>query len=164
METNIPVWSYYQPGWVDPMFVPYLKYPVKDNWGNVVPTNTWEKMGYADGTVNPAVVRKNWGLGFARMFEDDPCPVGFVPAENGYCFPRQPDNEAVFYTEKAFLPKKQYWSSYVTNAPKRGSDNFDFRSVNPNTGNYTVYYESTPNERLGETKYGRNPTKNSYLV
>jgi len=174
MESNIPVWSYYQPGFVHPEFVPYLRYPVKDDQGNTIYINTWEDQGYANGLVNPYIVRKNWGMAFARKHEDDPCPPGFIPGEGGYCFPYQPENEAIFYTKKAFIPKRQYWKSYVddSRAPQRVSESFDMRSVHPMTGEYVVYYEGCNDRPYGgmnktpatNTRYGRNPTKDSYLA
>ena len=64
--------------------------------------------------VNPDIVRINWGLSFARKHGGDPCPPGFISGDGGFCFPLQPENEQVFYTKKAFIPKNQYFKSYTT--------------------------------------------------
>lgn len=163
MDYNESVWHYYQPGYVHPAFVPYMVSPVRDPWGNVVEVNTWNNQGYADGSVNPALVRRNWGMKFMKQFDTDPCPMGFAPAPGGYCTEVEIEHEPVFYTDKAFLTKNQYWNSYVEDGtkPRRISSSFDLRSVNPLTGRYTVYYQ--PNLADTGITYGLSPTSDSYL-
>jgi hypothetical protein len=170
MEVNNPVYAYYQPGYVHPMFYPYVYDPIKDNNGNLTMVNRWKVQG-SPSFVNPELVRKGWGMAFANKFEDDPCPPGFIKGEGGYCFPRKPDNEPVFYTDKAFIPKRQFWDSYTESAygkngdPKirRVSESFDMRSINPLNGRYDVSYLPVVQNKRHETQYGLNPTKDSYL-
>ncbi len=147
MKTNTGVWSAYQPGYVHPEYVPYLRKKTFDKWGNEVQINTWEKQG--DPTfVEPALVRVNKGLTFQLQFSNDPCPNGFSKADNSYCVRQPLKHEQVFYTDKAFLPKRQYWGGYAddeaisntSDGKRQTSNTFDLRSVNPFTGNYTVYY------------------------
>ena len=64
MNVNLPNLSYYPPDnsyFNDPMYVPYQKALIGTECG-VCEVNTWAKQGYKDGFVNPALVRKNWGL------------------------------------------------------------------------------------------------------
>lgn len=180
MDLNLPVWSYYAPSFVDPLFVPYLKFERKDDKGNLVPINTWEKQGVSDGLVNPDIVRKNWGMTFMNKFSNDSCPPMFekYPIEDGgYCIPRKLGYRPLFYTEKAFIPRNQYYQSYTIPLKQlpRVSESFDMRSVNPFTGHYSIYYDSVPgyynkenNNYSGSssnsaTQYGRLPTSDSYL-
>lgn len=170
MDHNESIWDRYRPGYVDPLYVPYLRTTVKDPKGNYVNINTWEKIGYSNGMVSPDLVRINWNTSFARKHAYDPCPVGFRSGEGGYCFPMQPEHEPVFYTEKAFLPKRQFFGSYIDqNRTKRVSDSFDMRSVSPFTGKYTTFYEGTEDrsyagnsKKRNGTIYGKNPTSDSY--
>jgi hypothetical protein len=164
MEYNYSVWDYYQPDFVDPGYAPYIRAPVKDEYGNVVMTNTWDRIPCPNGLVNPALFRKDWGLRFALLHPDDPCPPGFEKTADSYCIRKPLDYEPIMYTEKAFVPRNQYWSGYTSrnNVPRDGSDQFDMRSVNPLTGMYTVYYRSNPPPNSGA--YGRCPSKESYLV
>lgn len=200
MEYNETIWSTYQPGYVDPMYVPYMRTYIKDPWGNNVSTNTWQqqslqeptrcskpvvdnfrgrecidskgnkffKSGYSGsptGIVDPALFRLNWGMSFMNMFADDPCPSGYEKAPGGYCVKSSRDAEPVFYTDKAFVAKNQYFDSYADtrNKERRTSQQTDLRSVNPLTGQYTVYFR--PNvAQLNTTRYGKVSTKDSYLA
>lgn len=163
MQFNQSLWETYQPGYVHPDFVPYQRTPLRDEQGNVVMTNTWAQEGTACQSVNPALIRKNWRTRFALKFAHDPCPVGFVKGDQGYCFPKPLDYEPIMYTDKAFIPKYQYWDSYVNQhaGPRRVSESFDMRSVNPLTGKYSVYY--LPVTTGVESQYGLCPTSDSYL-
>lgn len=203
MENNYSIWHQYQPGWVHPDFIPYMRFPMKDDQGNTIPINTWKEEGifpygpsygrgeYPNGMIHPALIRKNWGLIFAKRFPDDPCPPGFVPVDpepnssgldgygtvgggSGYCYPFKPEHSGTFYTDKAFIAKRQYWDSYIepdmtSQTPNRVSESFDMRSVNPLSGNYTIYYTTSnggdiKNNSRTKTNYGRNPTSDSYLA
>ena len=163
MLTNVSVWSRYQPGFIDPAYVPFYRKKTLDRWGNEVSINTWEKQG-CDAMVEPALVRVNKGLTFQRMFDTDPCPSGFVKSkeEPSYCVRVTPKHEQVFYSDKAFVPKHQYWNGYsdsdaIRNSspdiPRPPSNNFDLRTVHPLTGDYTIYYES--NKAASQVRYGK---------
>lgn len=157
MEANKSVWHYYQPGFVDPEYVPYTTKKVKDMWGNEVAINTWQKQGYP-GLVDPGMTRINWGRRFMRLFENDPCPPGWKKAPDSYCVRDDGYFEPIFYTEKAFIPQRQYWDGY-SNAPEVqvGPDNTqkgqrrqisqqtDLRTVDPFTGEYVIYYPGVQN-------------------
>lgn len=180
MDYNASLWSYYQPGFVDPLYVPYLRKPVKDPEGNTICVNAWEKQGTI---VNPELVRRNWGMTFMRPHATYPCPTGFESRPGGYCSQVELEHEPVFYTDKAFIAKNQYWEGYgaeplrvqrthgrtdsvrspasCEKAPcRRVSDSMDMRSLNPITGKYTVYFQSRPHE----PRYQSNPTKDSLLI
>jgi hypothetical protein len=168
METNESVWTRYQPGYIDDLYFPFHRTKQTDRWGNEVSINKWEKQGCVGSLVEPALVRVNKGLTFQRMFDTDPCPSGFVKSkeEPSYCVRVTPKHEQVFYTDKAFIPKRQYWAGYSasegtrnsTLEPDKGgvrppSNTFDMRTVSPFTGNYTIYYES--NKASSPVRYGR---------
>lgn len=164
MDTNTSVWARYQPGYVDSVYAPYLRETTTDAWGNKVEINNW-KGPMPTSTVQPELVRINKGLTFQRLFSSDPCPVGWVddPSNLGYCVEDKLRHEPVFYTEKAFIPMKQYFDGPADKAGvvprnegyRRISEQTDLRSVNPITGHYTVYYQ--PVSSSAHTRYV-NPT------
>lgn len=175
MLTNEGVWDYYQPGFVHSEFVPYLKYKDTDAWGNKVQINRWKQQGPLS-TVQPELVRINKGLRFQKLHAEDPCPNGFQKDPNnlGYCDIAPLRNEPVFYTDKSFIAKKQYWQGPGDPSPAKGeldrnggfrevSQETDMRSVDPLTGHYKVYYHpvmSSSNNRYmnpvpGPEKYDK---------
>lgn len=168
MEVNLPVWDYYPKNdkvYIDPLYVPYQNVPVKVG-DNVCPLNPWKKQG-SDLSVNPALVRKCWGLDFQKMHPDKDrfCPVGWTPDKDGWCVSSEPEFEGTFYTDKQFAPKYQYWDSYaprIKEPIKRQLNNFDNRSINPFTGDYVMYHNSKPSSN--RSKYGHLPSKDSYLA
>lgn len=187
MEINLPVWGYYPPDnsyFVDPLYVPYQREltPVcdpdatscKSNSGNVCKdpeiceVNTWKQQGYPDALVHPELVRKAWGLSFQKMHPDKDvtCPEGWSPGEDGWCFENKPEWEGTFYTKDAFVPKYQYFGSYApglkNNYCTKKINHFDMKSVNPWTGNYTIYHNARPaNNR---ENYGHLPSKDMMLA
>jgi hypothetical protein len=167
MEVNNSVWARYQPGYVSPEFVPYLREETIDAWGNKVEINNWKKQG-SEFMVQPELVRVNKGLTFQRLFEEDPCPVGWTKDKNnmGYCVQAPLRHEPVFYTNKAFIAKNQYWQGPGDSSPANGelnrneghrkiSEQTDMRSVDPITGQYMVYYR--PVMSAANSRY-TNPT------
>jgi hypothetical protein len=141
MKNNVSVWDYYQPNFVAPEYAPYLRRYVQDRDGNTISINTWEKQGCGD-LVAPELVRANKGMTFQKLFESDPCPTGFKKAPMGYCVEEPLRHQPVFYTDKAFIAKRQFWEGYTTPVPDRISEQFDMRSVNPLTGQYDIPYLS----------------------
>ena len=165
---NLPVWGYYPKDdgyFVDPLYVPYMKTLVKTDDG-ICEVNLTKKQGYSDGLVNPALVRKGWGMGFQLLHPDDPCPEGWTKGEDGWCVENQPEfGDHGLYSEDAFVPKYQYWDSYaprLKNPRYKEINQFDQRSVNPWTGNYVVY--NHPHPSSNREKYGHLPSKDSYLA
>lgn len=160
MDVNNSVWARYQPGYVTPEFIPYLREQTTDAWGNQVEINNW-KRSMPSSTVQPELVRMNLGMRFQRLFEVDPCPPGWKkdPNELAYCIPEELRHEPVFYTNKAFIPLKQYFNGSAESGGvllrdqgyRRISEQTDLRSVNPFTGEYTVYYQ--PIESSAHTRY-----------
>lgn len=169
MESNLPVWGYYPKDdqyFIDPLYVPYMRKNMQSD-GEVCEVNTWKKQGYPDGLVNPGLVRKGWGLGFQLLHPDkDPCPEGWTKGEDGWCVENKPEfGDNGLYSKDAFVAKYQYWDSYAPKAENgryREINQFDQRSVHPQTGNYVVYHHSRPAEH--RTKYGSLPSKDSLLV
>jgi len=178
MDGNTSVWTQYQPGYVHPLYVPYQREKTTDRWGNEILLNTWKKNDCAgaglSGMVDPNLLRVNKGLTFQRMFDSDPCPAGFKKSKTDqtYCIRDPPKHEQVFFTDKAFIPKRQYWGGYAseegvrnsarpgfTGLPEggpslpRSSSTFDMRSISPLDGRYTVYFDS--NKSAADVRYGR---------
>lgn len=186
MDVNLPVWDYYPKDdsfFLDPMYVPYvnrLQYTNPSvtnsscissestcNTSQVCPQNNWKKQGYADGFVNPALVRKGWGLDFMLMHPDkDPCPEGWTKTNDGWCVANQPEfGNHGLYSNSAFIPRYQYWDGYaprLRNPRFREISEFDNKSVNPFTGNYVVYTLAKPAEN--RSVYGHLASKDSYLA
>lgn len=164
MDGHTSVWTRYQPGFIDDTFVPYLKEKTTDAWGNAVQINNW-KGPMPSSTVQPELVRINRGLSFQRLFSNDACPPGWKndPENLGYCVADDLRHEPVFYTEKAFIPMKQFFNGPADSSgvvPRNGdfrrvSEQTDMRSVNPLTGQYTVYFQ--PINSSAKTRYV-NPT------
>jgi len=158
MDTNESVWHYYQPGYVHPAYIPYIRKVVKDRWGNEVNINTWERQG-CKTNIYPELVRVNKGMSFMRMFDTDPCPNGWekVPGDDpnrlSMCVQAPLKHEPVFYTDKAFIAQRQFWNGPTVpqSVPRRISEPTDMRSIDPLTGNYIVYYE--PVNTKAPTRY-----------
>ena len=168
MEVQLPVWKYYPQNdqyFIDPLYVPYTRTLVNTP-GGVCGRNTWKKQGYADGFVHPELVRKGWGLGFQLLHADkDPCPEGWTKGVDGWCVENEPEFQGTLYTDKAFVPRYQYWDSYapkLINPRAKQISEFDMKSVNPYTGNYVVYFNPKPSET--RIKYGSLASKDSLLA
>ncbi len=160
METNSSVWKHYQPGYVADEYVPYLRELATDAYGNDVEVNNW-KGPMPTTMVQPELVRINKGLTYMRLYADDPCALGWKKDPNnlGYCVQEPLRHEPVFYTKKAFIAKNQYFNGpqYENGVLNRNEDyrriseQTDMRSVNPLTGEYTVYYQ--PLQSAARTRY-----------
>lgn len=172
MEVNLSTWGYYQPGFVDPLYVPYQRSKEvvsnSDGYTQLCEVNTWKKMGYPDGLVNPGLVRKGWGLSFQRKHGMDSCPAGWTsqmpngnPGQDGWCYESVPEFEPQLYSKTAFIPRNQYWKGYtIPNKPgNKPLDSFDFKSVSPYTGKFVSHI----NSGCVNDSYNRFPVKNSYL-
>lgn len=116
---NNSVYSYYKKDWVHPEFVPYLRSVRTDTWKNKVDVNLWSHQG-APQLVDDQLVRINKGMSFQRMWDSDPCPVGWKKAPNhiddkpsGFCEKDNPPFESVFYTDRAFIASKQNFDGYT---------------------------------------------------
>ena len=168
MNVNLPNLSYYPPDnsyFIDPMYVPYQKALIGTECG-VCEVNTWAKQGYKDGFVNPALVRKNWGLDFQLMHPIDPCPEGWTKGQDGWCAANEPEfGDHGLYSKEAFIPKYQYFNGYApgpVNPRYRQINEFDNKSINPYTGDYVVYHNPNPGKSRGQ--YGMLPSKDSLLA
>ena len=189
MEVNLPVWGYYPRNdkpFIDPLYAPYQSSYVSTEVGmendvshsypgvpsscqteQVCPVNTWAQQGYPDGFVNPALVRKGWGMSFQLMHPDkDPCPEGWNKEKDGWCHENKPDfGDHGLYSNNAFVPKYQYWASYaprLVDPRVKQIDEFDQKSVSPWTGNYVIY--SNPKPASNRAIYGSLPSKDSMLA
>lgn len=166
MLTNTPVWSYYNPGFIDPLYVPYHREAVPAGDGYCIPLNNWAHQG-PPTTVNPDLVRINWDVSFQLLHPGDPCPDGWTKGLDGWCVRQPQPYEPVFYTDKAFIAKTQFPNGYTR--PYRGthrriSEQTDLRSVNPLTGQYQVSFQPVDRRNMTSTNYGRLPSKDSYLA
>lgn len=179
MQVNLPVWGYYpkEGTFIDPLYVPYKnseeetfpnEYSGECDSVQKCPVNRWEKQGYRDGFVNEALVRKGWGLDFQLLHPDkDPCPEGWTKGKDGWCSANVAEfGDNGLYSDRAFVPKYQYWDSYaprtLVDSSKKYINQFDMRSVDPWTGDYKMYINSKPS--YNRQIYGLNPAKDSYLA
>ncbi len=170
MEVNLPIWKYYEPGFVDPLFAPYqfkLRPGQMQGTGRRVgvPVNPYKRR--ADPMYSsPALERKGWGLSFQRQYDYDPCPAGWARADNGWCYPTHPEQgEGIFYSADAFLARPQHWTGYTK--ARRVDDrrpplnNFDNRSVSLHTGRHVTTHPSFPDQ--GMLQYNLAPARDSYV-
>lgn len=173
MEVNLPVWDYYPKNnslFVDPLYAPYQNAKVitdVEGFEQECDVSLWRKQGYASGFVNPALVRKGWGLSYMRIHpdKDRKCPEGWTEGKYGWCVEDVPEFQGTLYTKKAFVPAYQYWGGYAPKIDcpeKRRINEFDNRSVNPWTGDYVVYHRSTPASQ--RYSYGSLASKDSLLA
>jgi len=173
MDINLPLWGYYPKDnkkFIDPLYVPYQTTKVTtdvDGFEQECEVNPWPKQGYASGEVNPALVRRGWGLSYMRMHpdKDRKCPEGWTEGEFGWCASGEPEFKGTLYTNKAFVPAYQYWGGYaprIKDPMKRRINEFDNRSVNPWTGDYVLYHTPFPSSM--RNKYGSMPSKDSLLA
>ena len=162
MDVNLPVWKYYDQGFVDPLYVPYQRTPVT-RYGQTCEVNTWKNQGCSE-LVHPELVRSGWGLDFQRMHADkDPCPHGWEKGAEGMCHAEEPEFEGTLYTDRAHVPKYQYWNGYTSrDVNTREISQFDQKSVHPETGKYQVSHQSYNSSPRG--KYGRLSSRESFLA
>lgn len=174
MQVNLPVWGYYpkdESTFIDPLYAPYMRehiyVPSKDGNDQLCEVNMFKQQGYPDGLVNPALVRKGWGLSFQLAHPaKDRCPHGWSQGEDGWCVANKPEFEGTFYTDEAHVAKYQYWGGYAPVDHKQlrsiKPTPFDRKSVSPWTGDYKVHYIPKGGEQ--RNKYGHLATKDSYLA
>lgn len=123
MQVNNSVWDVYKPGYIDPLYEPYQKhsvyaYPELGQSCNIK-LNSWARQGPPE-MVYPELVRNGWGKSFQRMFSYDPCPGGWVKGPDNWCIEEKQEFTPIFYTDKAFIPKNQYWNSYAPQLRSKG--------------------------------------------
>lgn len=98
MQAQVSVWDYYKPGFVDPLYAPYLK--DKDGrYMNKRPNGPLTN-------VRPAQVRVNRGKVFQRKHANNPCPLGWTPGPDGYCYDAVP--EVIPLTEQTFYGEPRH--------------------------------------------------------
>jgi hypothetical protein len=127
-EMNLPVWKYYEPGFMDPLYAQYIRKPCQTSGSSTV-----DKIPIvATPMFRPELVHRGRGQSFQRLFDTDPCPELWTAYEKmtpeqqaqvkqyfesdprGYCFPNIPEFEPVLYTDKSMfygnsiLMKEQY--------------------------------------------------------
>lgn len=167
MEVDFSVWDYYRPGFVDPLYAPYQYKLVPGRM-----QTTGRRVGvYVDPYKpaadpmysSPLLERKGWGLSFQRQWDYDPCPAGWTPGAEGWCYATGPeDGEGIFYTKDAYLVKPQMWKGYtVPQGPRPPVNNFDDRSVSPCTGKFTAAYPSMRDP--GVAPYRVSPSPSLYV-
>ena len=171
MNLNLNGWDYYPQNnkkFIDPLYLPYQNVLARsNNDGQMCPMNGFKLDAQGnDLMVNPALVRRGWGMDFQLMHPDNPCPTGWARnGGDGWCYQTQENfGKNGLYSEKAFVAKFQYFDAYGVNPLKvtRGINEFDNHSVNPYTGDFVVY--NTPKPARNNTKYQVLPSKDSLLA
>lgn len=92
MQYNNSVWVHYQPGFIDPMYVPYQGVSVKGT--KIYP---FKKQGEC---AEPVLVRKNWGMRFQPQYDNFPCPYRWKKDSEGFCVEDRP-LDSRFYLQSA---------------------------------------------------------------
>jgi len=133
MEVNLPVWKYYEPGFVDPLYQPYQRKSVKasPSLGEdcYIKVNSFARQGPPE-MVYPELVRNGWGKSFQRMFSYDPCPHGWIKGADNWCIEGTPEFTPLFYTEKAFVPKNQYHPGNLRMQGRKWRSNYGYEDRN----------------------------------
>lgn len=122
MDKQLSVWSYYKPGFVDPLYAPYREETVMISGAPLggfngenprappTPTRirserpfgtdtTWDRYGKWNN--RSELVRAGWGQSFQRKFSTYPCPLGWESREDGWCVKMKPMYDGTFYTDLA---------------------------------------------------------------
>ena len=167
MEANLPVWKYYEKGFVDPLYALYQRKLVPgriQSTGREVGVSVNPFTTPADPLYsNPLLERKGWSQTFQRQFSYDPCPAGWTSGTDGSCFTTEPeDGVGIFYTKDAYVPQHQYFLGYAEPvSTEQGINEFDNRSVSPFTGKF----QSEPPSFVPSfaQNYDRNPTSVCYV-
>ena len=168
MEANLPVWKYYEKGFIDPLYALYQQKLVPgmiQSTGRKVGVNINPYKTATDPLYsNPLLERKGWSSGFQRQFSNDPCPAGWTPGLDGSCFLSDTENDmGIFYTDKAYIAPYQYWLGYTEPATMdQGINNFDIRSVSPFTGHFQNNPRSYVDPAIAGT-YNRSPVPDCYV-
>ncbi len=168
MEANLPLWKYYEKGFVDPLYALYQRELVPgriQSTGRIVGVNVNPYTPAADPLYsNPLLERKGWSLGFQRQFTYDPCPAGWTSGVDGSCFLTDTEDAmGIFYTDKAYIAPHQYWLGYTEPIlVDQGINEFDNRSVSPFTGKFQSEPPSFMDPAIAGT-YNRAPTKSCYV-
>jgi hypothetical protein len=119
--------------------------------GNVymASVNPWEQANVlpSPALVNPALVRKGWGKSFQRKHSYFPCPNGWTPGADGWCVENEPEEIPLFYTDKAFIEKNQYWSGYT--APNNRTQQYFGPSETKYRGGPLMESDKSCIERIG---------------
>ena len=99
---------------------PHMEQQVIPGNYQLAEVNRWELANVKPSSdlVENALVRKGWRWGFQRKHPTYPCPNGWTPGVDGWCEWAQEEFEPIFYTDKAFLTKNQYWNGYSENNDK----------------------------------------------
>lgn len=133
MEFNNSAWSQYKDGWVDDMYKPYQP---QETIINDIKVNIYPHKKLPNG-VEPLLLRRSKGLEFEKMFPYYPCPEGWVQDSKrpSFCI-RKDTNPATFYTNKAFIVKKQFIPEKKDDKDLTSLSNL---SMNPYTGQRREY-------------------------
>lgn len=155
-EMRLPVSSYYNKNFVDPLFAQYIRKPCNDLTLEATPLT------------RPELTRRRRGQIFQKMFDSDPCPAGWTSTRSlskqqqlslmeypesdisGYCVPAENEFEPVFYTDKA---------QFYGNIPLTMKKYQDFPQATPNV-QYKDYAYMTPSN---PGKYVRSTERYSLL-
>jgi len=123
MQTNVGMWDYYSPNFVDPLYKPYQRKCVKGIDNKQYSINPYKKQG---SEVYPELVRFNKGAIFQKQFNNWACPMGYesytpTGEDTGYCIPKKSNVKDVFYSD---IYEKQH-PNYFT-YPEEGCSAYEF--------------------------------------
>lgn len=169
MNLNMNIWDQYPRNnekFLDPMYVPYQNVLVRAPDGQMCPMNGFKLAQQGNNLmVNQNLVRQGWGMDFQLLHPDTACPAGWQKGMDGWCYQTQENfGKNGLYSDKAFVPKYQYFDSYGVNPLriKPRINEFDNHSVNPFTGDFVVYHTPKPGKLAN--RYQVLPSKDSFLA
>ena len=157
---------------IDPMYAIYQRVNVPLDNQCYLPVNTAEDMGNPN-FIDESVYRREWNNDFAVLNPLDPAPAGWSKVYNTNYrtkIEEEGTRNGTFYTDKDWRVKYQYFDGYTVNRlnpnnlKKRYPDDsptWKSESLNPQTGNWVLYKQTLPQQRLN--KYGALPSRSSYL-
>ena len=157
---------------IDPMYAVYKHVNVPlDDHKCFMPVNTSVDTGNPN-YIHPSNIRRDWNLDFAVLNPTDPAPAGWGKVFGNYRtkIEEEGTRNGTFYTDKDWRVKYQYFNGYTVdrmnsnNINKLYPDNsptWKSASLNPQTGNWVLYKQTLPQQRLN--KYGALPSRDSYL-
>lgn len=180
MDQNIPVWSYYEKGFIDPLYAPYqkVKVPVHNNkpvsnsaitraafndrpqgpmcYVDVERGNVQNDVSPSLDAVYPSLERRNWGLNFQRMFSYDPCPPGYKKEGLNWCVHDNVDFEPIFYTDAQYQKKGKFYPQTMSNVSQRWKSDYSDTTL-PFIKNTTWVRNSGGRPNVQTQNYGRMP-------
>lgn len=134
MEYNNSVWEHYRKGWVDPMYVPYLRKPEGNHSVYVYPPK--------NDCVGPDLIRNGKGWKFQTQFSSYGCPDRWTE-KDGFCVQTSSNPTSLYLAKHPDYEARKLYSK-----PSGSLRNISF---DPETGKRVEYIKGKrlPNNKVG---------------